>query len=334
MTSTLSEKGFLGEQAAYTPTQTKRCIRHRLTEKMPSPRHFLTLFLSLLVTAGLASAVLHQTPSGEETARSETEHVVVRDDSTFSRLLNSASPRAIHEFLHAYFPGTYKHGVYDSDRSAMEAVHANDPELATSIVQMAKRQSSNETITTTATSATADSSSSSSSSSAAPTSDSTTTQETSTSVESTTHTSESTTESTSAATSESTSDAPTSTSNSVTTTVTSTTRDSTTTSTSESSAETTSIPGTTLTTATTPTTPTSAPTTTRAHRTSTFTSTLPGGAKTTITSVEVVTPGAPEEASQTSEAEGSLQSGPAVLPARRPVVEVIIGVVVGGALLA
>ncbi|KAI1473464.1 hypothetical protein F4774DRAFT_44459 [Daldinia eschscholtzii] len=332
MTSTLSEKGLLGEQAAYIPTQPKRCIRHRLAEKMPSPRHFLTLFLSLLVTAGLASAVLHQVPSGEETAQSETEHVVLRDDSTFSRLLNSASPRAIHEFLHAYFPGTYKHGVYDSDRTAMEAVHASDPELATSIVQMAKRQSGNETITSTPTSSTVDSSS------AAPTSDSTTTEETSTSVETVTPTSESTSDATSDATSESTSDAPTSTSDVVTTTTTSTTDASTTqqtsTTTSESSNETTSTPGTTLTTATTATTHTSAPGTTRAPRTSTFTSTLPGGAKTTITSVEVVTPGAPEEASQTSEAEGSLQSGPAMLPARRPVVEVIIGAVVGGALLA
>ncbi|KAI1647176.1 uncharacterized protein F4817DRAFT_109329 [Daldinia loculata] len=326
MTS-LSEKGLLGEQqSTYTPTQPKRCIRHRVVEKMPSPRHFfLTLFLGLLVTAGLASAVLHQKPSGEDKAEIETEHVVLRDDSTFSRLLSSASPRAIHEFLHAYFPGTYKHGVYDSDHSAMEAIHASDPELATSIVQLAKRQSGNETITTTATSV--------ESSSTAPTSESesesTTTEEqtsTSTSVDTpTTTTSDSTTEPTSDVPTTTTSDVPT-------TTTTSTTDEPTTASspTSESSAETTSTPDTTLTTATSASTPS----TTRPPRTSTFTSTLPGGAKTTITSVEVVTPGAPEEASQTSEAEGSLQSGPAMLPARRPVVEVIIGAVVGGALLA
>ncbi|KAI2779575.1 hypothetical protein F4815DRAFT_188418 [Daldinia loculata] len=326
MTS-LSEKGLLGEQqATYTPTQPKRCIRHRVVEKMPSPRHFfLTLFLGLLVTAGLASAVLHQKPSGEDKVEIETEHVVLRDDSTFSRLLSSASPRAIHEFLHAYFPGTYKHGVYDSDHSAMEAIHASDPELATSIVQLAKRQSGNETITTTATSV--------ESSSTAPTSESesesTTTEEqtsTSTSVDTpTTTTSDSTTEPTSDVPTTTTSDVPT-------TTTTSTTDEPTTASspTSESSAETTSTPDTTLTTATSASTPS----TTRPPRTSTFTSTLPGGAKTTITSVEVVTPGAPEEASQTSEAEGSLQSGPAMLPARRPVVEVIIGAVVGGALLA
>ncbi|KAI1663096.1 hypothetical protein F4813DRAFT_20270 [Daldinia decipiens] len=333
MTS-LSEKGLLGEQqATYTPTQPKRCIRYRVVEKMPSPRHFfLTLFLGLLATAGSASAVLHQKPSGEEKVESEIEHVVLRDDSTFSRLLSSASPRAIHEFLHAYFPVTYKHGVYDSDHSAMEAIHASDPELATSIVQLAKRQSGNETITTTATSV--------ESSSAAPTSESgsTTTEEqpsTSTSVDTpTTTTSDSTTESTAESTSDvattTTSDVPTSTTAAAATT--STTDEPTTASspTSESSAETTSTPDTTLTTATSAPTPS----TTKPPRTSTFTSTLPGGAKTTITSVEVVTPGAPEEASQTSEAEGSLQSGPAMLPARRPVVEVIIGAVVGGVLLA
>ncbi|KAF3063912.1 hypothetical protein GL218_02307 [Daldinia childiae] len=239
MTS-LSEKGLLGEQqATYTPTQPKRCIRHRVVEKMPSPRHFfLTLFLGLLVTAGLASAVLHQKPSGEDKVESETEHVVLRDDSTFSRLLSSTSPRAIHEFLHAYFPGTYKHGVYDSDHSAMEAIHASDPELATSIVQLAKRQSGNETITTTATSV--------ESSSAAPTSESesTTAEEqtsTSTSVDTPTAT-------TSDSTTESSSDVPTSTTSDVpitTTTTTSTTDEPTTASsaTSESSSETTSTPG-------------------------------------------------------------------------------------------
>ncbi|KAI0852160.1 hypothetical protein F5Y00DRAFT_227418 [Daldinia vernicosa] len=329
MTS-LSEKGLLGEQqAVYTPTQPKRCIRHRVVEKMPSPRHFfLTLFLGLLVTAGLASAVLHQKPSGEDKVESETEHVVLRDDSTFSRLLSSASPRAIHEFLHAYFPGTYKHGVYDSDHSAMEAIHASDPELATSIVQLAKRQSGNETSTTTATSA--------ESTSAVPTSESeseSTTAEEPTSTSTPVDTPTTTTTATSDSTTESTSDVPTTTASDVpTTTTTSTTDDPTTASsaTPESSAETTSTPETTLTTATSASTPS----TTRPARTSTFTSTLPGGAKTTITSVEVVTPGAPEEASQTSEAEGSLQSGPAMLPARRPVVEVIIGAVVGGALLA
>lgn len=55
--------------------------------------------------------------------------------------------------------------------------------------------------------------------------------------------------------------------------------------------------------------------------------------QTTITSVEVVTPGAPEEASTTSGSSGSLQSGLAPHAARKPVVELVIGAVVGGALL-
>ncbi|XXH00369.1 hypothetical protein Hte_006713 [Hypoxylon texense] len=147
MTPSPPGKGLLGEKAVSTPTQSSH-IRRRMVERMPSPRHlFLTLLLGLLVTAGLANAVLKQQPSlyddDDDSAGSDADHghdVVHHDDSTFSRLLSSASPQALHEFLHAYFPSTYKHGIYDSDHSAMEAVHATDPELATSIVQMAKRQ--------------------------------------------------------------------------------------------------------------------------------------------------------------------------------------------------
>ena len=55
--------------------------------------------------------------------------------------------------------------------------------------------------------------------------------------------------------------------------------------------------------------------------------------QTTITSVAVVTPGATEAASTTSGTSGSLQSGVGRPFAVNPMVEVVIGVIVGGALL-
>ncbi|KAI0379846.1 hypothetical protein F5Y04DRAFT_107575 [Hypomontagnella monticulosa] len=175
MTST-SEKSVLGERDISVSIQNSRSGRC-MVEKMPSTRRFfLTLLLGLLVTAGLANAVLNREPHREESIERKTDHIVQRDDSTFSRLLSSASPQAIHQFLHAYFPGTYKHGVYESDHSAMEVVHANDPELATSIVQLAKRQSGNETTTATSSTTTDSSTTSPTSSSTQETS----TQETST----------------------------------------------------------------------------------------------------------------------------------------------------------
>ncbi|KAI0883326.1 uncharacterized protein GGS22DRAFT_168424 [Annulohypoxylon maeteangense] len=310
MTPNLSEQNFLGEKATLPLTQTTQRPQH-VVKKMPSARHFfLTLLLGLLFTTGLANGLLKQQPSNEVHAESKPDHVVHRDDSTFSRLLSSASPQALHHFLHTYFPATYKHGVYDSDHAAMEAVHANDPELATSIVQMAKRQQSSGNDTTAAVTT----STSTETSAATSTSQSTTTQESTAETSSTTRSSAST------------SDAPTSTVTS--TSSTQTDSPTTTTTTSSGSTETTSTPGSTLATATT-----SSVSTTASPRTSTFTSTLPGGAKTTITSVEVVTPGASEAASTTSGTSGSLQSGVGRTVAVSPIVEVFMGVIVGGALL-
>ncbi|KAI1092350.1 hypothetical protein F5B19DRAFT_213348 [Rostrohypoxylon terebratum] len=314
MTANIYEQSLLGEKAGLPFTQPTQRRRH-IAKNMPSARNFfLTLLLGLLVTAGLANAFLKQQLPNEEQTEGESGDVTHRDDSTFSRLLNSASPQAIHHFLHAYFPATYKHGVYDSDHAAMEVVHANDPELATSIVQLAKRQQSSSSNDTTAAVTSSTSTETSVSSAATPTSESSTTQE-------------STTEATSA-TPSSTSTSNTPTSSTATPTSSAQTESQTTTTTSESS-ETTSTSDSTLATATT-----SSASTTASPRTSTFTSTLPGGAKTTITSVEVVTPGATEAASTTSGTSGSLQSGVGRALAVNPMVEVIIGVIVGGALLA
>ncbi|KAI0891592.1 hypothetical protein F4806DRAFT_301844 [Annulohypoxylon nitens] len=316
MTPNTSKQSLLGEKAGLPfiqPTQR----RPHIAKKMPSARHFfLTLLLGLLVTAGLANAFLKQQPLNEEQAGGESDGVVHRDDSTFSRLLNSASPQALHHFLHAYFPATYKHGVYDSDHAAMEAVHANDPELATSIVQLAKRQQSSSSNDTTAAVTSSTSTETSESSVATPTSESSTTQESTAETTSTTPSSTST------------SDTPTS---STTTPTSSAQTDSQTTTTTSASSETTSTPA--YLDSTLATTTTSSASTTASPRTSTFTSTLPGGAKTTITSVEVVTPGATEAASTTSGTSGSLQSGVGRALAINPMVEVVIGVLVSGALL-
>ncbi|OTA84956.1 hypothetical protein M434DRAFT_165709 [Hypoxylon sp. CO27-5] len=178
MTPISIEKGLLGEKVAIASTQTT-CRRRRIADRMPSARNFfLTLLLGFLVTAGLANAMLKQQHSGEEPTKSGDDHALHRDDSTFLRLLSSTSPQALHEFLHAYFPSTYKHGIYDSDHSAMEAVHANDPELATSIVQLAKRQSGNDT-TVSATTPTSTETSTITSTTESSTSQETSTQETS-----------------------------------------------------------------------------------------------------------------------------------------------------------
>ena len=132
------------------PGKAQRFYRHRrITENMPSARNLiLALLVGLLVTLGLASAVTpdrQPCQDGEANAYSDVEPD--ESPSTFSRLLSSASPEALHRFLHSHFPGTYRHGVFDSDQAAVEAIHVTDPELASSIVQLAKRQGANETVT-------------------------------------------------------------------------------------------------------------------------------------------------------------------------------------------
>ncbi|CAK7210207.1 hypothetical protein SEUCBS140593_000756 [Sporothrix eucalyptigena] len=78
--------------------------------------------------------------------------------SGFSRLLEAVSPESLHDLLHEYFPDTYKHGVYPSEKKAMEAIHRANAALATSIVQLARRDL-NGTVTSSSTSSAAPTSS-------------------------------------------------------------------------------------------------------------------------------------------------------------------------------
>ncbi|RYP65544.1 hypothetical protein DL769_006290 [Monosporascus sp. CRB-8-3] len=346
--------------------------RRRLAENMPSARNILlTLAVCLLVTLGLASAVSSNGQSCHDVgANGCDEPEVEQDHSSFSRLLGSASPEALHRFLHAYFPKAYQHGVFDSEKSALEAVHSADPELASSIVQLARRQNGNETTTaeTSVTTTTTDPGDATttettvtpepSTTDSAPTTDATTTTEASTETPTpdetptpgeTSTTETSTAVETSIATEISTT---TETPTSIEVTEVTTTTQQTSTETATET-ETDDAPATTTETETetTATEPASDPTTgqivatgttletskappTPSTRTSTFTSTLPGGAQTTVTSVEVITAGLPDEEEPTEAPTGALQSGLAVPLSHRHAMEALVGAVIGGALLA
>jgi hypothetical protein len=54
--------------------------------------------------------------------------------------LDKTSPDLLHRLLHAYLPERYQHGVFASDAEAIDAIHENDPSVASAIVQIAKRQ--------------------------------------------------------------------------------------------------------------------------------------------------------------------------------------------------
>jgi hypothetical protein len=54
--------------------------------------------------------------------------------------LQKASPDLLHRLLHAYLPERYQHGVFATDRDAIDAISEKDPSVASAIVQIAKRQ--------------------------------------------------------------------------------------------------------------------------------------------------------------------------------------------------
>ncbi|KAH8820043.1 hypothetical protein F5884DRAFT_34685 [Xylogone sp. PMI_703] len=59
----------------------------------------------------------------------------------FQSLLDSVSPSSLHDILHKHLKDKFKHGVYSEDKAALEAVHKTNAAAATSLVELAKRQS-------------------------------------------------------------------------------------------------------------------------------------------------------------------------------------------------
>lgn len=139
-------------------------------------RLFQLLFLTLVAAAGLASAADQQP---------------IEDGPSFKELLANSDERSIHAVLHAF--NRFRHGIFSTDTSAIEAIHNEDAPLATSLLHLARRQLNNSstsiaqtsaasTETTTQTSGTQTSTATATGSSTTSTSESTTTSESTPSV--------------------------------------------------------------------------------------------------------------------------------------------------------
>ncbi|KAI9868017.1 MAG: hypothetical protein M1813_006762 [Trichoglossum hirsutum] len=94
------------------------------------------LFLFALFLTVLTTYVLADDPSDDE------------NSGNFQSLLNSVPDDRLHAVLHDYEPSRFKHGVFQEDRTAMEAVHRDNAAVATKLIHLAKRQS-NSTSTST-----------------------------------------------------------------------------------------------------------------------------------------------------------------------------------------
>jgi hypothetical protein len=101
--------------------------------KMTRIQHFCFTLLALALIITIAAATTGN-PDGSRPAPLST------DEQKFQDLLNSVEPSALHDILHEHFKDKYQHGVYQEDKTAMEAVHQQNAEVAKSLIELAKRQ--------------------------------------------------------------------------------------------------------------------------------------------------------------------------------------------------
>lgn len=94
----------------------------------------LPLLLSIFSSYGLAD------PSNPQIIEREAVTEAESSVEAFQKLLNEVDPPALHSALHEHSPKKFAHGMFREDRTAVEAIHREDPPLAQSIVMLAKRQ--------------------------------------------------------------------------------------------------------------------------------------------------------------------------------------------------
>ncbi|KAL8995152.1 MAG: hypothetical protein Q9169_005061 [Polycauliona sp. 2 TL-2023] len=72
--------------------------------------------------------------------RKSLDKEAASDIEEFSKLLSQIDPDSLHAALHDYSPKKFKHGMFKEDRTAVEAIHREQPSIASTIVAKAKRQ--------------------------------------------------------------------------------------------------------------------------------------------------------------------------------------------------
>ncbi|KAL3428250.1 hypothetical protein PVAG01_01759 [Phlyctema vagabunda] len=108
-----------------------------ISSRMPSIRQFLC---ALLLVSALAMTLVSAFPSNRLPLRASAE-----DQQKFQELLDTVDTTCLHDILHKYIPEKYKHGVFPEDRKAIAAIHESNAAEASSLIELAKRQSSNVT---------------------------------------------------------------------------------------------------------------------------------------------------------------------------------------------
>lgn len=106
--------------------------------KMYLRRNLILCFLTACVfLIGLCSAIQAGNPSVPTIRR--PKNPTVQDQRRFQELLRGIEPGSLHEILHEKID-KYKHGVFQGDADAIAVVHQQSPEVASSLIELAKRQ--------------------------------------------------------------------------------------------------------------------------------------------------------------------------------------------------
>ena len=116
----------------------------RESAKMSKLQHCIfTILLVCLLALGIGAAALNKYSQ-------DAAHPMSAEETRFQQLLNSVDPSALHDVLHVSMKEKYRHGVFQEDRIALEAIYQQNAEVAETLIELAKRQASgNSTVVTT-----------------------------------------------------------------------------------------------------------------------------------------------------------------------------------------
>ncbi|KAK5993594.1 hypothetical protein PT974_07028 [Cladobotryum mycophilum] len=141
------------KKTGYQAPGSQEYAQPKPTRKMsPVRKALLVLGVATILGLGVASARPTFMHCGSKSHDSKAGFAN-GDESELVKDLKTASPDVLHRLLHAYLPEVYQHGVYASDREAIEAIGQDNPSVAAALIKIAKRQDTGSSNTTTASSA-------------------------------------------------------------------------------------------------------------------------------------------------------------------------------------
>ena len=96
--------------------------------------HPIPNILSIFLFLTLSSALVHP----HQVHKEPQDHGEDEGFAGLQKLLDQVDPPSLHAALHDLSPKKFKHGMFQDDRTAVEAIHKDEPSLATSVVYVAK----------------------------------------------------------------------------------------------------------------------------------------------------------------------------------------------------